>query len=96
MPIGDRTSRPAKVFKVGNEPTVIQSQRYCGHALDEMRTQGIMPSLVENTLRSGQRFNGYPPTREVFYDAANNLSVVVEKSTREIVTVSFGKLKGVG
>ena len=95
LPVGNRTSKPTPEFHTPNQRSIINQRSYCSHALDEMRTQGIMPSVVENTIQTGQRFEGYLPTREIRYDPSNNISVVIEKNTGEVVTASFGKLKGV-
>ncbi len=54
-----------------------------------MQARGIMPTVVENTLRTGQSF----PTRlgtTGFYDPINNIRVITNSKTGRIVTVIPG------
>lgn len=40
---------------LGNTPTKINGRTYSGHALDLMQRDGVMPSVVENAIRNGQK-----------------------------------------
>ena len=94
LPIGDRTSRPTRTFHTNNTPTIINSREYSGHALDEMRTQGIMPSVVENTVANNQgALSSKVLNNVIHYDSINNISVVVDKISGRVVTASFGVIK---
>jgi hypothetical protein len=59
-----------------------------------MRTQGIMPSAVENTIRNGITKQGKDIGTALKYDPTNNISVIINTESQAVVTVSFGKLKG--
>jgi adhesin HecA-like repeat protein len=75
--------------KVRNEATQINGCNFSGHALDQMQNRGLMPSVVENALKTGTQF----PTRAGttgFYDAVNNVRVIVNSGTRRVVTVIPG------
>ncbi len=75
--------------KVRNEPTTINGHEFSGHALDQMQNRGIMPSVVENTIRSGQTFSTRAGTTG-FYDSVNNVRVITNSETGRIVTVIRG------
>jgi hypothetical protein len=50
-----------------------------------------MPSVVENTLKTGTQLPGNLPGTSVFYDAVNDVRVVVNSTTGKIITVIPGK-----
>jgi len=55
-----------------------------------MQNRGVTPSVVENTFSTGTQF----PTRAGtigFYDAGNNVRVIVNSETGWVVTVIRGK-----
>lgn len=75
--------------KVRNEATQINGRDFSGHALDQMQNRGLMPSVVENALRTGTQF----PTRAGttgYYDATNNVRTIVNSETGRVVTVIRG------
>jgi RHS repeat-associated protein len=75
--------------KVRNKATQINGRDFSGHALDQMQNRGVMPSVVENALNTGTQF----PTRagtNGFYDAVNNVRVIVNSETGLVVTVIRG------
>lgn len=41
-----------------NSAAEINDRLYSGHALDQMQNRGIMPSVIENTLKIGKEFPG--------------------------------------
>jgi hypothetical protein len=95
LPVGHR--KPGETtpkFQTGNEATKIGDTNYTGHALDEMRAQGLTPSVVEQVVQKGASFPGKFVGTTVKYDSINNISVVVN-SEGSVVTTSFGKLAGV-
>lgn len=72
-----------------NTPQTISGIRYSGHALDQMMARGVPPSAVANTLEHG----GVYQTRQGtvgYYDATNNLRVIVNPDTGLVVTVIPG------
>jgi RHS repeat-associated protein len=89
-PIG-RSGNPINVMAGANEPATINGIDYFGHALDQMQGRGFMPSVVENTLNTGTQLPGNLPGTSVFYDAVNNVKVVVNSSSGKIITVIPGK-----
>jgi filamentous hemagglutinin len=54
-----------------------------------MEENGIMPSVVENTINVGQPFATRPGTSG-FFDPSNNLRVIVNSENGTIVTVIPG------
>jgi uncharacterized Zn-binding protein involved in type VI secretion len=76
--------------KVRNEPTRIGGRDYSGHALDQMQNRGVMPSVVENTINPRNRFPGKKAGTTMYYDAVNNVRVIVNSETGRVVTVIRG------
>lgn len=60
-----------------NLPAAIGRRYYSGHALDTMQARGITPSVVEHTIRCGQRFRS--GSEYVYYDKINNITVMTNK-----------------
>ncbi|VAZ60541.1 hypothetical protein LAUMK7_02955 [Mycobacterium kansasii] len=89
-PTGQRGG-PMDVPRGTNAPATIDGTSFSGHALDEMQSDGIPVSVVQNTLRNGLSAPSRGGTT-VFFDPVNNVSVVQAASGR-IVTVSFGDLR---
>ena len=59
-----------------------------------MRTQVIMPSVVENTVANNQgALSSKVLNNVIHYDSINNISVVVDKISGRVVTASFGVIK---
>ncbi len=69
---------------------VINGISYGGHAIDEMQSEGFMPSVVQDAIENGQETVG-PSGRVSFYSQANNITVIMEDG--RVVTVSSGMLK---
>lgn len=76
-----------------NQPTLINGRKYSGHALDQIQNRGLMPSVVENTIKNGERFVGYKSGTTASYDPINNLTVIFENNNESVVTVTHGLLK---
>lgn len=74
---------------VRNQTSTVGNREYSGHALDRMQDRGIMPSVVENTIKTGAATSSRGNTT-VYYDATNNVSVVTNSSGK-VVTVKYGK-----
>ncbi len=80
----------AALKPIRNSPTTINDRNYSGHALDRMQDRGIFPSVVENTIQNGVRIEGKNGRTNLYYDANNNISVIVRKDNERVVTTSFG------
>jgi hypothetical protein len=74
-----------------NAPATLEGTSFSGHALDEMQSEGIPVSVVNNALRTGLSAPSRGGTT-VFFDPTNNVSVV-QASDGTVVTVSFGDLR---
>ncbi|WP_234667820.1 hemagglutinin repeat-containing protein [Halomonas sp. TD01] len=74
---------------VRNESTNIGGREYSGHALDRMQDRGILPSVVENTIRNGQSYPSRGGTT-VFHSSENNISVVINRQG-DVVTTRYGR-----
>jgi hypothetical protein len=88
-PTGQRGS-PMDVLRGTNEPTEINGISYGGHAIDEMQSEGFMPSVVQDAIENGQETVG-ASGRVSYYSQANNITVIMEDG--RVVTVSSGMLK---
>jgi RHS repeat-associated protein len=88
-PVG-RSRDPINVVSGSNEPTTIAGRDYTGHALDQMQGRGIPPSVVENTVQNGVPSVGNKPGTTVFYDSANNVTVVTDTGSGRVITVHQG------
>ncbi|MBN1281831.1 MAG: hypothetical protein JW985_02575, partial [Alphaproteobacteria bacterium] len=91
-PIG-RKGNPLEVTPKTNQPTIIDNQPYSGHALDQMQSDGIMPTVVKNITNTIKPTSGNKPGTFVYYDPINNVSVVTNAKTNNVMTVSRGQLK---
>ena len=74
-----------------NSPSVINGRSYSGHALDQMQNRGITPSMVERARENGIPSPGKMPKTEQYYDPVNNLSVIINTDTENVVTTRFGR-----
>jgi hypothetical protein len=86
-PTGQRGG-PMDVPPGTNAPATIDGTPFSGHALDEMQSDGIPVSVVQNALRNGLS----APSRggrTVFYDPDNHISVV-QAADGTIITVTYG------
>jgi hypothetical protein len=75
-----------------NPPATINGRYYSGHALDRMQQQGIMPSGVESAIR-GSGVQGKVPGTTAYYDALNDITVIVDSTTGRVVTVDYGRIR---
>jgi hypothetical protein len=55
-----------------------------------MQARGIPPSVVENTIQHGQPYPGNTPGTTVYYDPVNNVRVVTNNTTGNVITVIPG------
>ncbi|HEX6524356.1 MAG TPA: DUF4258 domain-containing protein, partial [Streptosporangiaceae bacterium] len=87
IPTGRRGS-PMDVPRGTNHPTIIDGKSFSGHAIDEMQSDGITPSVVNDTLATGESAPSRGGTT-VYYNAENNISVVLS-ANGNVITVSYG------
>jgi hypothetical protein len=73
---------------VRNQARTVGDTNYSGHALDRMQDRGIMPSVVEDTIANGVSTASRGGTT-VYYNATNNVSVVVN-ARGKVITVTYG------
>ena len=76
-----------------NKPTIIDGIKYSGHAIDKMQNTGIVPSIVDNAIKNGASMVGKRVNTLRYFDADNNITVITNALTKEIITVSHGKIK---
>jgi len=81
--------RNAPYQNVKNTLTMINNREFSGHALDQMQNRGIMPSIVENTIKEGIIFSTKPGTIG-YYDRVNNLRIVTNAETGKVITIIPG------
>ncbi len=74
-----------------NNPTTIDGINYSGHAIDKMQNTGILPSVVKNTLKKGIVRKGATAKSLQYFDKTNNISVIIDKKSGNIVTTFFGE-----
>jgi hypothetical protein len=79
-----------KYQPVRNVPGEVNGRPYSGHAFDQMQNRGIMPSAVDNAVQHGSVFPTKAGTTG-YYDAANNIRVIVNSATNKVITVIPGK-----
>ena len=89
-PVGRRGS-PLKVSPGTNRSVTINGRRYSGHALDEMQSDGLTPTVVEDAIAHGAVRRGL--TTSVYHARVNNISVVVGNATGAVVTVTRREIK---
>lgn len=75
--------------KGSNSPAVIGERAYSAHAVDRMQGRCVPPSAVENTIKTGNIYPTKPGTTG-YYDATNNLRVIINTNTGDVVTVIPG------
>ena len=72
---------------VQNAPGSVNGREYSGHAFDQMRNRGLVPSVVEDTINTGQRTPGATPGTFEYYDPVNNVRVLVNQAGRVITVI---------
>ena len=83
-------SKRAPMDVKGNSPATINGQRMSGHAVDRLQGKGIPPSAVINARVNGVRSSGNKPGTTQFYDKTNNITVVINNKTGNVITVKYG------
>lgn len=82
---------PIRIPPGANGPANIGGRDYSGHALDQMQGRGVQPSAIENIIQNGISSLGNTPGMTVYYDSANNLTVITDSASGRVVTVHPGE-----
>jgi RHS repeat-associated protein len=91
-PTGQR-GNPMKIQRGTNSPDIINGRSYSGHAIDEMQSDGIVPSVVDEAVEAGtQTTSTKDASVTIHYSFSNNVSVAVG-SDGTVITVTRGVLK---
>ena len=91
-PVGSR-NMPLQVPNGTNSPTVIGGQEFSGHAIDKLQKFGIPPSVVNNVVNNGVAIPGKTIGTTMYYDKINDITVILNTKTNNIITVSPGYIK---
>lgn len=81
-PVGRRGQRKPNIL-MRNAPSEINGRQYSGHALDRMQARGLVPSVVEDTIRHGRARIQEDGTIK-YKSATNGVTVVVNAQGRVI------------
>lgn len=74
----------------GNLPTTINGRPFSCHSIDQMQARRIPSSVVANTIKHSFTFPGNTPGTVGCYDAVNNVSVIINFITGNVITVRPG------
>jgi large repetitive protein len=69
-----------------NQGGTVNGQEYSGHAFDQMRNRGLVPSVVENTIQNGIKSPGNTPSTTLIYDPINDVTVIINSTGKVITT----------
>jgi len=95
-PLGSKRAplQNSKFQSVRNQPARINGRDYSGHALDQMQNRGFTPSVVDQAIKTGAQFPTKPGSgTKGFYDAVNDVRVIVNSTNGRVVTVIPGAPK---
>ena len=77
-----------------NKDMIINGRNYWEHVLDRMQDRSIPFPVVEDCIKHGKIV---PSTKQVsrleHYDAVNNIKVITDKNTGDVISVIFGGKK---
>ena len=76
-----------------NSPRSIGGRVYSGHSLDRIQEKGLTPSVVENTIQSGQSIPGKIPGTTSHYDPVNDVTVITDTASGRVITMTHGEIK---
>ncbi len=84
FPLGSHNAPPR------NTPGEVHDRPYSGHGFDKVQDQGLMPSVIEEARKHGNWRAGNKPGTSRYYDAKNDVSVVVDDKTGRVITNHYG------
>jgi len=76
--------------EIRNQAAKINGRQYSEHALDRMQDRGLMPSCIENVLKTGRVSPADFPGGLEYYDSMNRLRVVVGERGK-VITIIPGR-----
>ena len=89
-PVGNRRS----IFETGKQAQQPGGQfcdrSFSGHAFDRLQGRGIPPSAAIDAITNGTAFVSSTAGTTQFYSSANNISVVINNMTGNVITVFYG------
>jgi Domain of unknown function (DUF4258) len=88
--LGNKKYQLKNLQSVWNKAEIIGGRNFSAHALDQMQNRGIMPSVVENTIKHGTSFPGNRAGTIGYDDAVNNVRVIVNSQNGTMITVIRG------
>jgi hypothetical protein len=71
---------------VQNKGGIVNGREYSGHAFDQMRNRGLVPSVVEDTIKTGHLSPGSTAGSVKIHDPVNNVTAILN-STGKVITV---------
>ncbi len=72
-------------------PTSLYGRSFSQHALQRTHGRGIPPSVVNNTILYGRSSLGNQPNTTKYSGGGNNVTVIVNSVTGNVITVRYGK-----
>ncbi len=84
-PVGRRNANMS-VQPGTNASTEIYGRYYTGHSIDRMQQRGLVPSVVENTIKTGATTPGNIPGTTRFSDPVNGVNAVTNNHGGVITT----------
>jgi RHS repeat-associated protein len=88
-PVGS-TRSPIEVRPGTNSSGEVGGRSFSGHSFDRTQGRGIPPSVVLDTILVGRPSPGSRPNTTQYYNPTNNVTVVVNSSTGNVITVRNG------
>jgi RHS repeat-associated protein len=88
-PVGT-TRNPIEIRPGTNSPGEFGGVPFSGHSFDRTQGRGIPPSVVTNTILTGRPSPGSRPNTTQYYDPVNNVTVVVNSTTGNVITIRNG------
>jgi RHS repeat-associated protein len=90
QPLPAITRSPIEIRPGTNSPGEFGGVPFSGHALDHVQGRGIPASVITNTIFAGRPSPGSRPNTTQYYDPVNNVTVVVNSTTGNVITIRNG------
>jgi RHS repeat-associated protein len=84
------TRNPIEIRPGTNSPGEFGGVPFSGHAFDRVQGRGIPASVITNTIFTGRPSPGSRPNTTQYYDPVNNVTVVVNSTTGNVITIRNG------
>ena len=81
---------PIEIRPGANSAGEVGRESFSGHAFDRMQGRGIPPSVVIEAIGNGRQSPGTQSNTIQYYDPVNNVTVVRNSLTGNIITVRYG------